>query len=52
LYEQALITGKEANGEDIQATWKNLAEFGEGKSILYPTGLIEILVPEAPHDIE
>jgi 8-oxo-dGTP pyrophosphatase MutT (NUDIX family) len=52
LYEKALITGKEVNGEDVQAMWKNLAEFGEGKSILYPTGLIEILVPEAPHDIE
>ena len=52
LYEQALITGKEANGEDIQAMWKNIAEFGEGKSILYPTGLIEILVPKALHDSE
>jgi 8-oxo-dGTP pyrophosphatase MutT (NUDIX family) len=52
LYEQALITGKEANGEDVQAMWKHIAEFGEGKSILYPTGLIEILVPKPPHEIE
>jgi 8-oxo-dGTP pyrophosphatase MutT (NUDIX family) len=52
LYEQALLTGKEANGEDIQAMWKTIAEFGEGKSILYPTGLIELLVAEAPHNIE
>jgi 8-oxo-dGTP pyrophosphatase MutT (NUDIX family) len=52
LYEQALITGKEANGEDVQAMWKNIAEFGEGKSILYPTGLMEILIPKAPHDSE
>jgi 8-oxo-dGTP pyrophosphatase MutT (NUDIX family) len=52
LYEQAVITGKEADGEDIQAMWKNIAEFGEGKSILYPTGLIEILVSKALHDIE
>jgi 8-oxo-dGTP pyrophosphatase MutT (NUDIX family) len=52
LYEKALITGKEANGEAIQAMWKNIAEFSEGKSILYPTGLIEILVPEAPPDID
>jgi 8-oxo-dGTP pyrophosphatase MutT (NUDIX family) len=44
LYEQALITGKEANGEDVQAMWKNLDEFSEGKSILYPTGLIEMLI--------
>jgi NTP pyrophosphohydrolases including oxidative damage repair enzymes len=52
LYEQALITGKEANGEDVQAMWKNIAEFGEGKSILYPTGLMEILRTKAPHDSE
>ena len=52
LYEQALLTGKEANGEEIQAMWKNIAEFGEGKSILYPTGLTELLMAAAPHDIE
>jgi 8-oxo-dGTP pyrophosphatase MutT (NUDIX family) len=52
LYEQALITGKEANGEAVQAMWKNIAEFSEGKSILYPTGLIDILVSEAPHNSE
>lgn len=44
LYEQAAILGKEANGEDIQAVWKNIDEFGKGKSILYPTGLLEILM--------
>jgi 8-oxo-dGTP pyrophosphatase MutT (NUDIX family) len=44
LYEQAVIAGKEANGEDIRAVWKNLEEFRDGKSILYPTGLIEMLV--------
>ena len=44
LYEQAVIAGKEANGEDIRAVWKNLDEFSEGKSILYPSGLIEMLI--------
>ena len=44
LYEQAVIAGKEANGEDIRAVWKNLDEFSAGKSILYPTGLIEMLI--------
>ncbi|HJQ13682.1 MAG TPA: hypothetical protein VJ830_02955, partial [Anaerolineales bacterium] len=43
LYEQQVITGKEANGEDIRAVWKSIDEFGDGKSILYPTGLLEIL---------
>lgn len=44
LYEQAVILGKEINGEDIKVLWKNIDEFSEGKSILYPTGLIEMLV--------
>ena len=44
LYDQAAITGKEANGEEIRAVWKNIHEFGEGKLILYPTGLLEMLV--------
>jgi 8-oxo-dGTP pyrophosphatase MutT (NUDIX family) len=52
LYEQAVILGKEANGEVVRAVWKNIDEFGEGKSILYPTGLIDILVTTTPDDIE
>jgi len=43
LYEQAVIVGREANGEEIHAVWKNLDQFGDGKSILYPTGLLELL---------
>jgi 8-oxo-dGTP pyrophosphatase MutT (NUDIX family) len=44
LYDREMILGKEVNGEEIRAVWKNLDEFGEGKSILYPTGLLEMLV--------
>ena len=43
LYDQAIITGMEANGEEIRAMWKRIDEFGDGKSILYPTGLLELL---------
>lgn len=43
LYDQAVILGKEANGEEIRAMWKHLDEFGAGKSILYPEGLNELL---------
>lgn len=43
LYEQNVILGKDTNGEDIRAVWKDLNEFREGKFILYPTGLIEML---------
>ena len=52
LYEQAIISGKEANGEDIRAVWKDLDEFIRVKSILYPTGLVEMLVTKAPQTIE
>jgi 8-oxo-dGTP pyrophosphatase MutT (NUDIX family) len=44
LYDQTVIIGKEANGEEIRAVWKNADDFSEGKSILYPTGLWEILI--------
>jgi 8-oxo-dGTP pyrophosphatase MutT (NUDIX family) len=43
LYEEAMILGKEANGDDIRAMWKELGEFKQGKSILYPPGLLEML---------
>lgn len=43
VYEQAILRGMEANGEEIQAAWKELDEFGSGASILYPTGLLEML---------
>jgi len=43
LYEQAVIEGKESDGEVFRATWKSLDEFEEGQSILYPNGLLELL---------
>jgi 8-oxo-dGTP pyrophosphatase MutT (NUDIX family) len=52
LYEQDTILGEEANGDVIRATWKALDEFGEGKSILYPPGLMEMLFPKAAHDTQ
>ena len=52
LYQQDRLLGKEANGDDIRAMWKALDEFGEGKSILYPPGLMEILAANAPYDTQ
>ena len=46
LYAQAEIHGKEANGDDIRASWKSLAEFESGQSILYPDGLMKLLRAE------
>jgi 8-oxo-dGTP pyrophosphatase MutT (NUDIX family) len=43
LYDQAVILGKEANGEEIRAMWKNLNDFRAGKSALYPDGLLDVL---------
>ena len=44
LYEQAVILGREADVEEpFQAMWKSLDEFGPGKSILYPDGLLEMV---------
>lgn len=48
LYQQEVIVGREANGEEIRAVWKDLDEFMRGKSILYPTGLVEMLVTASP----
>lgn len=46
LYDQAMLLGKEANGDDIRAMWKSLREFDSGKLILYPHGLLELLRTE------
>ena len=44
LYEQTVIVGQEVDINDsFRAVWKHIGEFGEGKAILYPTGLREIL---------
>ena len=44
LYEQPVILGAEADGEKIQAVWKNIDDFGTGRAILYPTGLLEMIL--------
>lgn len=44
LYDQTVIVGQEVDIEDtFRAVWKRIDEFGEGKAILYPTGLLEML---------
>jgi 8-oxo-dGTP pyrophosphatase MutT (NUDIX family) len=50
LYDQVAILGKEANGEEVHATWKSIDEFEERKSILYPTGLAQMLIAKPQHD--
>jgi 8-oxo-dGTP pyrophosphatase MutT (NUDIX family) len=44
LYGQTVIAGHEVDIDDtFRAVWKHIDEFGEGKSILYPSGLLEML---------
>jgi len=44
LYDQTVIVGKEADIHDsFRAVWMNLDRFETGESILYPTGLLELL---------
>ena len=44
LYEHVVIIGHEAGVEEsFKAMWKSLDEFGAGKSILYPDGLLKLL---------
>ena len=44
LYDQAVVEGNEAEiGESFKAVWKNVSEFVEGKSTLYPDGLLELI---------
>jgi 8-oxo-dGTP pyrophosphatase MutT (NUDIX family) len=44
LYEQTVISGHEADVNiSMKVIWKKLDEFGPGKSILYPDGLLEML---------
>ena len=46
LYDQDVIVGEEVDGEQFRAVWKHIDEFGKEKSILYPTGLMELLAQQ------
>lgn len=43
VYEEMLVPGREANGEEIRAVWKSLDEFENQGLTLYPTGLLQLL---------
>lgn len=44
LYQKTLLTGYEDDDQPFQTLWKPLADFKEGRAILYPTGLLELLI--------
>ena len=44
LYEQTVMVGQETDIEQaFNVVWKSRAEFESGESILYPTGLVQLL---------
>jgi len=44
LYEQAEVEGNEADvDESFKAVWKRISDFVEGKSTLYPSGLLDLM---------
>ena len=44
LYEQIEVQGNEADvGESFKAVWKRISDFVEGKSTLYPSGLVDLM---------
>ena len=44
LYEQVEVEGIEADvDESFKAVWKRISEFVEGKSTLYPSGLLDLM---------
>ena len=45
LYERTVIIGNEVEiNESFTAIWKRIDEFSDGTAILYPTGLLEMVV--------
>ncbi len=44
LYEQRDLAGREDDGSAYRAVWKSLGEFGPGRAILYPDGLLDLVV--------
>lgn len=43
-YHQEELHGRTPKGEPYQAIWKPLGDFKRGKAILYPEGLLEMLL--------
>ncbi len=48
LYEQAVMSGMEADAGPFKVLWKRLDEFGTGRNPLYPAGLLEMLTGRVP----
>lgn len=47
FYKKEETRGREDGGEPFKAVWKSLVDFQNGKAILYPTGLLELLMDQS-----
>jgi len=43
VYQRASVNGNESDGAPFTVMWKPLSDFRDGKAILYPEGLLELL---------
>lgn len=50
FYQQESVTGHEDDGQSFQALWKPLTDFQEGRAILYPDGLLDLLIKSFMHE--
>ena len=44
FYTKARVIGREDGDQSFKALWKSLNDFRDGKAILYPSGLLDILL--------
>ena len=44
FYEKEEFEAIEDNGEKLKVLWKDIADFKKGQAMLYPNGLLELLI--------
>lgn len=46
VYKKRSFSFKEENGEEFEAGWVKIQEFADKKAILYPEGLLDLLLTQ------
>ncbi|MGD9048996.1 MAG: NUDIX domain-containing protein [Anaerolineae bacterium] len=52
IYERDVMTGREDDGSPFKVLWASLARFQRREAILYPDGLLELLLADADSESE
>ena len=50
IYEWDVMTGREDDGSPFKVLWASLERFQRGEAILYPDGLLELLLAQADRE--